>query len=104
MSIYAYLNCHKCKQSIWLGKALHKEYIPFAFHIGGPEEPKHWDRPQLNKVMWKFLADHCHHKIDVLLEGDMTEEMNNYQEVGGDTDNDISFGSYLNHEPEFYTK
>ncbi len=90
VSIYGYLNCQDCRQTLWLGKALR-----FAFHIGGAEEPPHWARPQLNQVLWKFLADHGGHRIDVRLEHEMTDEMFGYQEIGGDRDGDISFEAYL---------
>jgi hypothetical protein len=95
MSIYGYLNCHDCRQSLWLGKALwHHDYRPFAFHIGS-DTPPHWARPQLNQVLWKFLADHTAHRIDVRLEHEMTEEMDSYQDIGGDGEGDISFEEYL---------
>jgi hypothetical protein len=95
VSIYGYLNCHDCRQTLWLGKALHRDYRAFAFHIGSEEQPPHWARPQLNQVLWKFLADHSGHRIDVRLEHEMTEEMFGYQDIGGDTDQDISFEAYL---------
>jgi len=63
--------------------------------IFGSAGQPHWARPQLNQVLWKFLADHTAHKIDVLLEGDMTEDMSSYQEIGGDSREDISFEEYL---------
>jgi hypothetical protein len=72
VSIYGYLNCHDCRQTLWLGKALHHNYRPFAFHIGSEEEPPHWARPQLNQVLWKFLAEHTGHRIDVRLEHQQT--------------------------------
>lgn len=95
VSIYGYLNCHDCRQTLFLGKALHCNDRPFAFHIGGPEEPGHWARRQLNQVLWKFLADHSGHRIDVRLEHEMTDEMFGYQDIGGDTGDDLSFETYL---------
>ncbi len=95
MSVYGHLCCHDCRQMLWLGKALHRDGRPLAFHIGGPEEPPHWERPRLNQVLWKFLADHAGHRIDVRLEHEMTEGMFAYQEVGGDGDGDVSFEAYL---------
>jgi hypothetical protein len=35
MSVYGYLNCHGCRQTLRLGKALHRDFRPFCFHIGG---------------------------------------------------------------------
>jgi hypothetical protein len=95
VSVYGYLNCHDCRQTLWLGKALHRDDRPIAFHIGEDEQPPHWSPPQLNQALWKFLADHTGHRIDVRLEHAMTDEMFGYQGIGGDSDGDISFEAYL---------
>jgi hypothetical protein len=95
VSIYGYLNCHDCRQRLWLGKALHENYRPFCFHIGDAILPPHWKREQLNQVLWKFLADHTGHRIDTRLEHEMTDEMYGYQELGGDREDDVSFEQYL---------
>ncbi|MFL5342541.1 MAG: hypothetical protein ACJ8F7_20535, partial [Gemmataceae bacterium] len=89
MSIYGYLNCHDCRQTVWLGKALHDNYRPYCFHMGDAEDSPHWKRELLNQVLWKFLADHTSHRIDVRLEYKMTEEMYGYQMIGGDRDEDV---------------
>ncbi len=99
MSIYAYLSCYDCHQQLWLGKALHENHRPIYFHIGGAEEAPHWLRQQLNQVLWKFLADHTTHRIDVRLEQDMTEDMDTYATIGGDGVDDISFADYLRNWP-----
>ena len=98
MSIYGYLNCHDCRQTIWLGKSIGGGR-PIAFHIGAEEEPPHWARPQLNQLLWKFLADHAGHRIDVRLEHEMTEEMYGYLDIGGDGENGISVEAYLDGWP-----
>jgi hypothetical protein len=95
MSIYAYWNCHDCRQAIWLGKVLHSDFKPICFHIGGEEEAPHWQRPLLNQVIWKFLADHAGHHTDVRLEHEMTDEMFGYKDIGGDRDTDISYEQYV---------
>ncbi|MDY3558586.1 hypothetical protein R5W23_005707 [Gemmata sp. JC673] len=96
MSIYGYLNCHDCCQTLWLGKALNHGHSPSAcFHIGTENDLPHWARTQLNQVLWKFLAEHTGHGIDVRLEHEMTDEMWGYREIGGDTDEGISFEAYL---------
>src|SRR5262249_20782320 len=95
LSIYGYLNCHDCRQRLWLGKALHDNYRPFCFHIGGAEELLHWKRGALNQVPWQFQAGHTTPPIDVRLEHQMSEEMEGYQEIGGDSDKDVSFEGYL---------
>jgi hypothetical protein len=95
MSIYGYLNCHDCRQSIWLGKAMRKHGRVCSFHRGSENDPPHWRREQLNQAMWKFLADHASHAIDVRLEHQMTEEVFAYQEIGGDSETGISFADYI---------
>jgi hypothetical protein len=84
---------------LWLGKALHQDFRPYCFHIGSADEPPNWKRTELNRVVWKFLADHMGHRVDVRLEQDMTEEMWAYQEIGGDQGSDISIESYLSGWP-----
>lgn len=95
MSIYGFLNCHDCRQMVWLGKAMHEQYRPIWFHIGPADDPPNWQRDVLNQVIWKFLADHCSHRIDVRLESQMTEEMYGYQDIGGDGETGISDAQYL---------
>ena len=102
MSIYGYFVCHDCKQSLWLGKALHYNYTPFAYHIGDENAPKNWDQYPINRIVWKFIADHTSHHIDILLEHDMTEAYYEYQSIGGDTDNDISLLAYLATDQDYY--
>jgi hypothetical protein len=80
---------------LWLGQAIHEDYRTFFFQIGSPDEPPHWKRVELNQVLWKFLAEHCGHHIDVRLEHEMTDKMFGYQEIGGDTDEDVSSAQYL---------
>ncbi len=98
MGTYAYLMCHDCRQQIFLGKACRRDSQPF-FHIGDATSPANWTQHQFNQVLWKFLADHCGHHIDVRLEWDTTEEMAAYQNIGGDTSDDITFEQYLSGWP-----
>jgi hypothetical protein len=99
MSIYACLSCHDCRQSIFLGKALHENGRPTYFHRGRETDLPNWRREQLNQVLCKFLADHAGYRIDVRTEAAMTDDMNEYAEVGGDLTKgdgkDISFERYL---------
>jgi hypothetical protein len=81
VSIYGYLNCHDC--TVRCGPHWRQERAPAL------------EARSTNQVLWKFLADHCGHRIDVRLEHEMTEEMFGYQEIGGDRDNDVSFETYL---------
>lgn len=95
MSTYGYLSCNDCRQSLWLGKALHRDGRPECFHRGGEGDPPHWQREQLNQVLWKFLADHTGHRIDVRLEHEMSVNAWDYQEIGGDSTEDIDADTYL---------
>ena len=81
MSIYAYLNCHDCRQTLWLGKALHVDGRPYCYHQGGEDDPPHWRRAVLNQAVWKFLAEHTGHRIDVRLEHEMTDDMWGYRDI-----------------------
>jgi hypothetical protein len=96
MSVYGFLNCHDCRQNFWLGKAIgeggHERTL--RYHIGDGELPN-WKRESLNQVLWKFMADHTGHRIDVRLEWDMTDEMYGYQNIDGDGEGDISIEEYL---------
>jgi hypothetical protein len=90
--------CHDCKQHVWLGKACRIEGKPF-FHIGDPAQPPNWKQPQFNQVIWKFLADHCSHHLDVRRDDDMTDDMFGYQAIGGDSSNDLTFDQFLSGWP-----
>jgi len=66
---------------------------------GGLEQSPHRARPQLSQVIWKLVADHTGHRIDARLEHEMTDELFGYQDIGGDTDQDISFEAHLAERP-----
>jgi hypothetical protein len=82
---------------LWLGKAIQEEGHVQYFHIGTKDEPPNWNRELLSQVIWKFLADHCGHRINVNLENNMTEEVFGYQDLdsNGDEENGVSFERYL---------
>ena len=96
MSRYGYLRCHDCQVAVWLGKAIFVDGRPSSFHIGQPDDPPNSQNQTLTRVVWKFLADHAGHDIAVLVEGQPGyARLADYQEIGGDTDRDISFDDYL---------
>ncbi len=99
MSIYGYINCHDCRQKLYLGKALHENCRPWAYHSGPAENPPNWEQPDLNRVLWKFLADHTLHQIDVRLEHDMTEDTWAYASIGSDGDGDITLEHFFRDWP-----
>ena len=99
MSIYAYLTCDDCRQLFWLGKAVKANDLVSYFHIGGPDEPPNWKREELNQIIWKFLADHAGHKIQVHLENQMSDDTFSYMDIDGDGENDLTANSYIGDWP-----
>jgi hypothetical protein len=63
--------------------------------MGDGNQPLHWQREKLNQVLWKFLADHTGHRIDVRLDHQMTNDSYGYQEIGGDSENSLTYDLYL---------
>ncbi len=97
MSRYANFACMDCKVSRFLGKAIfRKDESVNYFHIGGPEQPLNWQRPQLNQVIWKMFADHAGHHLRVLVSGDPDfDRLADFIEIGGTANRDISEEDYL---------
>jgi hypothetical protein len=94
MGAYAYLMCHDCHQLCFLGKAYRSGGRPVFFQLGALRA-LNWKQKKLNQVLWKFLAEHCSHRLDVRLDEEMKEEMFEYQSIGGDSGGDITFNEYL---------
>jgi hypothetical protein len=71
------------------------------FHIGGPEDPRNAQRPELNRTLWKMLADHAGHNLRVVLgdSEDYERMLEEFVEVGDDGLNGISFEKYLKDWP-----
>jgi hypothetical protein len=103
MSRYADLVCIDCKVSLWLGKAIFREDNSINyFKIGDQEDPPNSQRLELNRAIWKMLADHAGHNLRVIVEGEPDEDIledDAFVEIGGDTINDISFDEYLKDWP-----
>lgn len=96
MSRYAHLVCMDCKISYFIGKAIYREdeHLNY-FHIGPASEPPNWQRTELNRVIWKMLADHAGHRLKVLLSGDPELEQFEFINIDGTAINDISVEDYL---------
>lgn len=102
MGQYGYLVCPQCKQLIFLGKIIKDENKqPLYFHIGDEENILHSHNLMMNRVIWKFLAQHAGHSIKVFREYEDPEDYmgDDYIEVGGDRIIDISFEEYLKDWP-----
>ncbi|HZO73515.1 MAG TPA: hypothetical protein VFB60_15045 [Ktedonobacteraceae bacterium] len=99
MSRYADFACIDCKVGLWLGKAiLRDDGRVNYFKIGAEEDPPNSQRPELNRVLWKMLADHANHNLRVFVEGEPGEELLEdpaFVEIGGDEIGDLSFEDYL---------
>ena len=103
MSIYGWFVCPDCKVLLWLGKAVFKSGTKLNrvdyFHIGDPSEPPNWAREELNRILWKMLADHAGHEFRVLFDwqlAELEEQGRDFVEIGGDSINDVSFEDYIN--------
>jgi hypothetical protein len=98
MSVYANVICHTCKQQLFLGKICSNKFRSgqsvVYFHRGAGDR-HNFDQPELNKALWKFLAEHVDHRIACLSEGEMTDDVCGYQEIGGHDQTDVSFKDYL---------
>jgi hypothetical protein len=100
MSVYGYFCCTDCKVFLWLGKAINwqdDDVGPKSFAIG---EGINWKSEELNRVLWKMLAEHTGHAIRIVLEHEFEKLLNtaDYREIGGDSDMDIRFEDYLREE------
>ena len=99
MARSAYLACVDCKVMFWLGKAIFNPNETINYFLG-VKEGHNWQDPELNRVLWKMLADHASHPLRVLVE--WTPEYDAFMEneqkvdIGGDEPGqDISIEEYL---------
>lgn len=99
MSLYADLVCVECQVALWLGKTIFDDAgSPRYFKIGNEEDPPNSSRAELNRAVWKMLAEHAGHGLRVIVEGGPDENLLDHDalvEIGGDTVRDLSFEEYL---------
>jgi hypothetical protein len=98
MARSAYFACMDCKVKLWVGVAIPRDTVEYFSHFG--DEKRNWQDLELNRVVWKMLADHAGHHLRVILEWtpeyDAFVEEENVVEIGGDDpEYDISFEAYL---------
>ena len=64
MSHYGYFACMDCHMMLWLGKAVFKddEHIHY-FHIGQREDVPNSQNLELNRVLWKMLAEYVSSEV-----------------------------------------
>ena len=101
MSQYGYLGCRSCRVKLWLGKAvLADDGSVRYFHIGSGESEPNSHRLELNRALWKLLADHARHEFVVVIEGDPAyAELGAYATIGGDAIDDVPFEEFLRDWP-----
>jgi hypothetical protein len=99
MSISAYLVCHSRRLTINLGKPLRGPDDTVLAHDQGFLQGA--ARAQLDRALWRFLADTAGEPLVVVHDGDEAfETVAAYPEIGGDReDGGIPFHVYLD-EPE----
>ena len=85
--------CDKCKVGIGLGKVLRRpDDSVMGFHAGPREAPENWERDDLVKVLFKFLANHFGHSLAVRTDDEIDDGV---CLIGGDRSHEPSFGEYL---------
>jgi hypothetical protein len=103
MSRSAYFICSDCKVRFWLGKPIidindkSNEKVKY-YHIGQKSDLRNWERSDLNRVIWKMLADHEGHALQAVIDGgslDTEYLFEDFIEIGGDEIGDISIADYL---------
>jgi hypothetical protein len=75
----AYLICPETKKLIWLGKAIRYEPGIVSFYSQSVARHNH-DDPLLNKVLWRFLAEHARKELRVAFSGEFNDD--EYQHIG----------------------
>ena len=71
----AYLTCPDTKKLVWLGKPIRQR--AGSQEVSYYNQNKHhenFDDTLLNKVLWKFLAEHAHKELRVLFSGEFDDD------------------------------
>lgn len=102
MSRYGWFACIDCQIMVWLGKAIFDQnHQVVNFHIGQSTDSPNWQRTTLNRVIWKMLADHAGHTLNVIIEGAPQWEMiSDFRVIGGDEIGDPSYQEYLGEQSD----
>ena len=69
----AYLICPETKKLIWLGKPIRSQDDKVLYYNQNYRHCNH-DVPLLNKVLWKFLAEHAHKELRVVFSGEYNDD------------------------------
>ena len=103
MSISGYLHCHDCRLQIYLG-TLRRLGRTAAYYRPSESDGYTFMDSKLNKALWKFFAEHSNHRIGILTEPMITDDMSTYAEIGGeDNPGSMSVDKYLEDWPDTST-
>ena len=69
----AYLICPETKKSICLGKPIRSKDHRVVYYSQRPGLRNH-EIPLLNRVLWKFLAEHAHKELRVVFDGEFVDD------------------------------
>lgn len=71
----AYLICEKTRKAICLGKPIREPGGRTEYYHSGPAngDPNHEDA-LLNRVLWKFLAEHARQELRIVFSGDFRQD------------------------------
>jgi hypothetical protein len=71
----AYLICVETKKLIWLGKPIRPKSDPGRVIYYSQNASRHnYEAPLLNKVLWKFLAEHAHQELRAVFSGEFVDD------------------------------
>jgi hypothetical protein len=69
MSVSGDLVCVDCHSWLWLGKAMGPLGLPWVdSYIAGGGRILNWENSELNRGLWKFLAEHAAHRLEINLD------------------------------------
>jgi hypothetical protein len=98
----AYLISTETRMSFWLGRAIRfenkdgSERIEY-YHRGPERGALNHEVPVLNKVLWKFLAEHAHKDLRIVFAGEFDEDE---YELVGSGDEEVEIAEYLGAWPD----
>lgn len=106
MSEYGYLLCLDDRTYFWLGKAIKNDGQVVYFKVGDGEP--NWRQPELARTVWKFMADHVGHHLEVVREFSAQYDKivaddppeGPYTEIGDDSFTGPTFAEYLKDWPD----
>ena len=91
----AYLICPETRKLIWLGKPITPEDDnPLVVYFNQRSSHQNHENPLLNKVLWKFLADHAHMDLRIVFSGEYNDD--EYQHI---STSDVEAEEYVRNWP-----